>query len=83
MQPGLNDFSSCICFQLITKPRHSLKHSAVKVFRIAWPKSHFLHVLNQPVGIERIHLQELSQAEAHWYMESKLFAQRLDVPLPI
>lgn len=33
--------------------------------------------------IKRMHVQELSRAEPHEFMQPEPFAQRLDVPLPI
>lgn len=82
-QPGLRGFTCHICLQLCTKPSHTSKHSLVVVFRISHPKSWFLRFLYSPVGMERTHLQELSRAEVHRFMQSELFARRLSVLLPI
>lgn len=76
-------FAGRMCLQLRTKPSRTSKHSLVVVFRISHPKSWFLHFLNSPMGMERSHLQELSRAEAHRFMQSELFARRLSVLLPI
>lgn len=83
MQPGLHDVTGCRCLQLSVKPSRTCKHGWVLVFRIPCPKSRFLHFLNLPLGLERVHLQELSRAEPRWFVPSKLFAQRLNALLPI
>lgn len=83
MQLGLHDFTNCTCLQLGMNPARTCEHSSAVMFGISCPKSCSLHFLNSPLGIERIHLQELSRAEAHQFMQSELFAQRLNLLLPI